>query len=91
MKWFLLLEETLALFAIFLIQPFFDFWGQLPLKKPFNFTKVTYLLDVLSVTAFSYYFYQTYKLLQKTQQDDGSLEYRIELEELFRSIYLANL
>ena len=56
MYWFLLLEETLILFGIFLLQPIFDFFGQLSLGKPFRWLKATYTLDLIAVVAFSYYF-----------------------------------
>ena len=50
--------------------------GLLPqLKKSFDIFKITYLLDVVAVCSLSFFFNQTYLILAKTRQDDGSLEF----------------
>lgn len=75
MTWFLYLEYCLIFLSTLLLQPLFEFIGQLPLKKSFDFCKMTYLLDIIAVTALSFFFNRTYLILDKTTQDDGSLEF----------------
>ena len=74
MRWFECLEYCLFFLGTLLLQPFLDFFAQFPIKQ-FEIFKITYLLDVVAVCSLSFFFNQTYLILAKTRQDDGSLEF----------------
>ena len=75
MLWFECLEYCLFFISTLLIQPFFEFCGQLPLRKSYDFFKLTHLLDMVAVSSLSFFFNQTYLILAKTREDDGSLKF----------------
>ena len=84
MLWFEYLEYTLFIIGSLLLKPVYEFIGQLPLKKPFDWYKLPYILDIIAVSSLSFYFNQTYIILAKSQQDDGSHEFQRELAHLFK-------
>ena len=90
-NWFSYLQYAFFCFASFIFLPIYDFCAQYPLKKPFKWNKITYILDIIALSMFSYFFSQVYQLLLKNQEDDGSPEFNQAITELFDKVYIQNI
>lgn len=66
------MESSTIILASFLLLPFYDFWAQVPLKKPFKWGKIIYLLDIVAVAMFAFFLSQTYQLVIKNRENDES-------------------
>ncbi len=49
------MEGSLAVLGAFLLLPLYDLWAQMPMNKPFKWGKISYMLDLVAVSMFTFF------------------------------------